>query len=220
MAVREFTGELEPLEIKKPSFREFTGEVIPLETKKPSFSEFTGEIVPLTAPVTSPRGEAPPPKPATSAVDQIPTGGITAPAPRPEDQSFLREVADVPLKIAGGVTTGIRLVADAFGADSSASKNIRGVENWIAELYSAQSKQDSKRMNEIMKEAEDKGVLDQLVAAGQAFKQAPIDLTVNALGTAAPAILASVCCFLSWCACCCYNRLGSWHWRIHGFRYC
>jgi hypothetical protein len=174
MAVREFTGELEPLEIKKPSFREFTGDIVPLAEEKPK----------------APRGEAPAPE--LEAAPVVPTKKEE----RPEDQSFLREVADVPLKVAGGVTTGIRLIADAFGADSSTSKNIRSVENWIAELYSAQSKQDSKRMGEIMKEAEDKGVLDQLVAAGKAFKEAPVDLVSQGLGTAAPAILASIAAFL------------------------
>jgi hypothetical protein len=174
MAVREFTGELEPLEIQKPSFR-----------------EFTGEIVPLTAPVTSPRGEAPPPAPEVAPV--VPVKKEV----RPEDQSFLREVADVPLKLTGGVVTGIRMISDAFGADSAASKNLRGAEDWIAELYSAQSKQDSKRMAEIMKAAEDQGAVVNIVAALNAFKEAPIDLTVNALGTSAPAILASIGAFLA-----------------------
>ena len=111
---------------------------------------------------------------------------------RPEDQSFLREVADLPLKLAGGVTTGVRMIADAFGADNAAAQNLRGAENWIAELYSAQSKKDSKRMGEIMKAAEDQGVLPQIVAGFSAFKEAPIDLIVNALGTSAPAILAAI----------------------------
>jgi hypothetical protein len=111
---------------------------------------------------------------------------------RPEDQSFLREFADVPLKLAGGVTTGVRMIADAFGANNAASKNLRGVEDWIGELYSAQSKKDSKRMGEIMKAAEDQGVLPQIVAGFSAFKEAPIDLIVNALGTSAPAILAAI----------------------------
>ena len=137
------------------------------------------------------------PAPATaSAVEQIPTGGATAPAPRPEDQSVLRQFADVPLKLAGGVTTGIRLISDAFGADTALSKSLRGAEDWIAELYSAQSKQDSKRMAQIMKEAEDKGVLDQVMAGVKAFQVAPVDLVVNALGTSAPAILASVGAFV------------------------
>lgn len=166
MAVREFTGELVPLEIKKPTFREFTGDLVPLEEKP------------------------------ASAVSQIPTGGPTAPAARPEDQSVLRQFADVPLKLAGGVTSGIRMISDAFGADTALSKSLRGAEDWIAELYSAQSKQDSKRMAQIMKEAEDKGVLDQVMAGVKAFQVAPIDLVVNALGTSAPAILASVGAFV------------------------
>lgn len=116
-----------------------------------------------------------------------------APAePRPEDQSVLRQFADVPLKLTGGVLGGVRMIADAFGADSSVSKNLRGAEDWVAELYSAQSKKDSKRMSEIMKEAEDKGVLDQVTAAVAAFRQAPVDLVVNALGTSAPGILAGL----------------------------
>ena len=142
-------------------------------------------------PVRAPRGEPAAPVPAAAAPVVPPKQEV-----RPEDQSFLREVADVPLKLGSGVVTGVRMIADAFGADSSVSKNLRGVEDWIAELYSAQSKQDSKRMAQIMKEAEDKGVKDQLIAAASAFKEAPIDLTVNALGTAAPAILGSVAAFL------------------------
>ena len=132
----------------------------------------------------------------TSLVSQIPTGGITAPLPRPQDQNVLRQFADVPLKLTGGAVTGVRMIADAFGADSAASKNLRGAEDWIAELYSAQSKQDSKRMAQIMKEAEDQGVASNVIAAVRAFKEAPVDLVVNALGTSAPAILASMAAFV------------------------
>jgi hypothetical protein len=110
----------------------------------------------------------------------------------PADQSFLREVADVPLKLAGGVTTGVRLIADAFGADSDVSKNLRGAEEWISKLYSAQSKQDSQEVQSIMQAAEDQGVGDQVIAGLKAFTVAPIDMVVNALGTSAPAIVAGL----------------------------
>jgi hypothetical protein len=110
----------------------------------------------------------------------------------PADQSFLREVADVPLKLAGGVTTGVRLIADAFGADSDVSKNLRGAEEWISKLYSAQSKQDSQEVQSIMQAAEDQGVGDQVIAGLKAFTVAPIDMIVNALGTSAPAIVAGL----------------------------
>jgi hypothetical protein len=110
----------------------------------------------------------------------------------PADQSFLREVADVPLKLAGGVTTGVRLIADAFGADSDVSKNLRGAEEWISKLYSAQSKRDSQEVQSIMQAAEDQGVGDQVIAGLKAFTVAPIDMVVNALGTSAPAIVAGL----------------------------
>jgi hypothetical protein len=124
--------------------------------------------------------------------EAAPPAPVKAPEATPEDQSVLRQFADVPLKIGAGAVTGVRLIADAFGADSGVSKNLRGVEDEIAALYSAQSKNDSKEIARIMKEAEDKGILDQLGAAVKAVSVAPIDLIANSLGTAAPAILAGL----------------------------
>jgi hypothetical protein len=117
---------------------------------------------------------------------------FTKTEPKPEDQSFLRSVADVPLKAVSGLATGVRLVADAFGAGSDVSNSIKGVEDYIGELYSAQSKKDSAEISRIMKDAEDKGVGDQVKAAIKAFTIAPIDTVVNALGTSAPAIVAGL----------------------------
>jgi hypothetical protein len=84
------------------------------------------------------------------------------------------------------------MIADAFGADSGVGQNLRGVEDYIASLYSAQSKKDSKEIARIMKDAEDKGVLDQVVAGAKAFSVAPVDMLANALGTSAPAIAAGL----------------------------
>jgi hypothetical protein len=112
--------------------------------------------------------------------------------PTPEDQSVFRQIADVPLKIGAGAVTGVRLIADAFGAESGVSKTLRGVEDEIAALYSAQSKKDSKEIARIMKEAEDKGVMDQVIAGVKAMSVAPVDLVANSLGTAAPAIAAGL----------------------------
>lgn len=121
-----------------------------------------------------------------------PAAPVKPPEPRPEDQSMLRQVADVPLKVGAGLVTGIRMVADAFGADSSVSKNLRSVEDDIAALYSAQSKKDSREIARIMKEAEDKGILDQIIAGAKAMSVAPVDIMANALGTSAPAIAAGL----------------------------
>jgi hypothetical protein len=87
---------------------------------------------------------------------------------------------------------GVRMVADAFGANTDVSKSLRGVEDEIAALYSAQSKKDSKEIARIMEEAEDKGILDQVAAGIKAMSVAPVDVISNSLGTAAPAILAGL----------------------------
>ncbi len=108
--------------------------------------------------------------------------------PRPEKQSFLRQVADVPIGIARGAAQGIRMIADAFGPDNVVSQAYRGMEDMLGELYSAQAKNDQKKIAQIMKDAEDKGIGDQLVAAVQAFATAPVDMLSQALGTAAPIV--------------------------------
>jgi len=114
------------------------------------------------------------------------------PEPKPEDQSVLRQVADLPLQLGKGAVTGIRMIADAFGAGSDFSKSLKGSEDYIASLMSAQSKEDSKEISRIMKDAEDKGVLDQVKAGLKALSVAPIDTIVNALGTSAPVILSGL----------------------------
>lgn len=135
-----------------------------------------------------------PPAPA----QEVPKAVAPAPAPAPTPASskemvpLLRQAADVPLKVGSGVVTGVRMIADAFGADNDVGKNLRGVEDYIASLYSAQSKKDSKEIARIMKDAEDKGVLDQVVAGAKAFSVAPVDMLANALGTSAPAIAAGL----------------------------
>ena len=129
-----------------------------------------------------------------AAIDEI-SGLISTMQPPepyvdPDDQSFLREVADVPLKVGQGAVTGIRMISDAFGANNAFSQSLRVGEDYIAGLLSAQSKEDSQEIARIMAEAEDKGVADQVVAGLKAFSVAPIDFVTNALGTAAPAIAA------------------------------
>jgi hypothetical protein len=84
------------------------------------------------------------------------------------------------------------MIADAFGAGSDFSKSLKGGEDYIAGLMSAQSKQDSQEIARIMKDAEDKGVLDQVKAGLKALSVAPIDTIVNALGTSAPVILSGL----------------------------
>jgi hypothetical protein len=113
-------------------------------------------------------------------------------APPKEESGLLRQAVDIPVGVAKGFTQGIRMIADAFGADNSVSKTIRGAEDYLGDLMSAQAKNDQKKVAQIMKDAEDKGVADQVIAGLKAFTIAPVDLLSQALGTAGPAIVAAL----------------------------
>lgn len=118
-------------------------------------------------------------------------GGAVA-QERPQDQSVLRQVADVPLQIGQGAVAGVRMLADVFGANNPVSKALKSTEGYIGELFSAQSKQDAQEVHRIMEEAKDKGVLDQVKAGLKAITVAPVDIVSNALGTSAGVIAASL----------------------------
>jgi hypothetical protein len=109
-----------------------------------------------------------------------------------EDESIFRSIADVPLSLGRGAVQGVRFLADTFGADNPVSNALRGTEGYIGDLMSAGAKRDAKEISRIMKEAEDKGVGAQLLAALKALTIAPVDLVTQALGTAAPTILGGI----------------------------
>ena len=110
--------------------------------------------------------------------------------PKREESGFLRQFADVPLSVGKGALAGVRMVADAFGAGSRASEAIKGAEGYVASLMSAQAKNDEQEIARIMKDAEDKGVLDQVQAAFKAFSVAPVDLLSQGVGTAGVGLLS------------------------------
>ena len=104
----------------------------------------------------------------------------------------LHQFADVPIGFQKGVLQGIRMVSDIFGANNAFSKSVKQNEEALANLMSAQSRGDQQEIARILKEAEDKGVLDQIKAGVKAFTVAPVDTLTSALGTAAPAIVAAL----------------------------
>ena len=118
-------------------------------------------------------------------------GDVFATAPAPEAPKS-SSVLDIPLGVAKGAVTGIRFLADTFGADNPISKTLIGAEDYLASLYSAGAKQDQQEIARILKDAEDKGVLDQVIAGLKAFTVAPADLLAQALGTAAPAVVGGL----------------------------
>ena len=114
---------------------------------------------------------------------------VAPPAPpKPEESGFLRQVADVPVTVAKGAASGVRAIADIFGANNPVSRGIRGAEDYLDSLLSAEARNDQQEIARIMKEAEDKGIAAEVTAAAKAFASAPVDFLAQALGSAAPAV--------------------------------
>lgn len=110
------------------------------------------------------------------------------PAALPEKTGMLRAAADIPVQVGRGIATGVKALSDVFGADNPVSKAASGVEDYLGGLLSAQAKNDQAEIARIMKEAEDKGVGANLVAAAKAIATAPADTLAQVFGTAVPVI--------------------------------
>ena len=122
-----------------------------------------------------------------------PVQAAAAPVEQPEEKSgFFRQALDLPVQIARGGVGGIRMLADVFGAGTAPSEALKSADTWLADLLSAQSKNDQRQIAKILKDAEDKGVLEQVKAGFQAFLTAPADTLAQALGSTAPVIIAGL----------------------------
>jgi hypothetical protein len=113
---------------------------------------------------------------------------VTAERQPQEKEGALRQAADVPVNFAKGIAQGVRMLSDAFGADNTVSSSLRGVEDYLGNLLSAQAKNDQQEVAKILQEAEDKGVLEQVLAGLRAFAVAPVDIMSQAFGTIIPAL--------------------------------
>lgn len=116
-----------------------------------------------------------------------------AATPEPEpSRGTLRAVADVGLEAASGAAKGIKFMSDVFGASNPVSQGLQGVSDFAKELQSAQAKGEDQRIAQLMKEAEDKGVGEQVKAALRAAGEAPVRQAIGAIGTSVPMIAASM----------------------------
>ena len=160
----------------------------PPTKRKITFLDEEDDIAPVTPQATQPAVTQPSPYKYDPA--RFRPRGLTAPKAeeKPEEQGILRQVADIPLGIARGGVTGIKMMTDILGADNAVSKSLAGVEGYMADLMSAQAKEDQQEISRIMKDAEDKGFGEQVKAGIKAFSIAPVDIMSQALGTMAPVL--------------------------------
>ena len=87
----------------------------------------------------------------------------------PPKESGFRQLADIPLGVAKGAVAGTRMLSDVFGAENVVSQKLQTAEAYLQDLMSAQSKKDAEEVSRIMKEAQDKGVLDQVLPKRKAL---------------------------------------------------
>jgi GNAT superfamily N-acetyltransferase len=166
------------------------------EGAKPRFipiedDEFFGiggeeEPEPVQAPEVSEPAEAP--KSRFTPISDEEFFGIEAPTdpiPVTGEEGFLRQAADVPLKIGESINTSLRALTDLFGADNSVSQNLTQNADWYRSLLSAQALEDEQEVGRILKAAEDKGIADQLAAGLEAFSVAPVDFVASGIGSLA-----------------------------------
>jgi hypothetical protein len=121
------------------------------------------------------------PKQKASAIENIPlVGGLIAP------------VADIPLSAVEGLSGTVKSISDVFGADNAVSDAADYVSKAAAALKSAGSREDAEIARKIQKDAEGKGVWEEVKAAARAFTYAPLENIASVAGSAAPFVAAGV----------------------------
>lgn len=103
---------------------------------------------------------------------------------------LLRRTGDMPLRVGAAVNTTIKLLSDFFGADNAVSRSLNENSKWYEDLLSVQAQQNDKEVERILKEAQDKGLLDQLGAGLKAFSVAPADFIAGGAGSLLPFLAA------------------------------
>lgn len=120
-------------------------------------------------------------KQGASPIENIPlVGGLIAP------------VADIPLSVAEGLSGTVKSISDVFGADNAVSDAADYVAKAAAALKSAGSREDAEIARKIQKDAEGKGVWEEVKAAARAFTYAPLENIASVAGSAAPFVAAGV----------------------------
>jgi hypothetical protein len=115
------------------------------------------------------------PKEEENLLEKIPVvGGLLAGA------------ADIPLNVVSGLASTGKSFTDVFGAENMASNALETVAQYAESLTSAQSREDEKTAAAIRKEAEGKGIWEEVKAAAKSFAVNPLDTLANVTGSAIP----------------------------------
>lgn len=126
---------------------------------------------------------------------------VAKPAEKPEEQNTLEKMgmlgnaaawaADIPLSAIAGFAGSGKTFTDVFGANNAASRTLDDVARLASDWKSSEARQDAKDAARVQKEAEGKGIWEEVKAAAKAFTYAPLDTAAGVLGSAVPYIAAT-----------------------------
>lgn len=149
--------------------------------------QYNGRVYEVRAPDTST------PDDIFAFVRQQAGGGPKKPA---EDENLLEKIpvvggllagaADLPLNLASNLAGSVKSFTDVFGAGNVASDVLEDISNYAQSLTSAQSREDAKTAAAIRKEAEGKGIWEEVKAAARSFAVNPLDTAAGLVGSALP----------------------------------
>lgn len=109
------------------------------------------------------------------------------------DRSVGEALADNLLGAASGVVTGVKLLSDTFGADNRVSQALGDTTKALMDNQSQYRKDQRQERAFEIKNAEASGsTWNEIVANVGGFLEAPVETTLNALGTSAPTLLMAV----------------------------
>lgn len=109
-------------------------------------------------------------------------------APKP---SAFEGVKDSAIALGTGVTQGIGMLANVAGADNAVSRTMDDATKALSEYESPYRKAEKQERARKIKEAEESGsTLKEVGAYLGSFAEAPLDTTLNALGTSLPTLAA------------------------------
>ncbi|WP_314972826.1 PLxRFG domain-containing protein [Comamonas testosteroni] len=106
---------------------------------------------------------------------------------------MLRQTADSAIALGSGITQGVKMLTDVAGADNAASRVLGKATDALTDLSSPYAKAKKQERAEKIKAAEDSGrTWEEVKAYAGSFADAPLDTTLNALGTSAPTLAAGL----------------------------
>ena len=110
---------------------------------------------------------------------------------KPKEPGILRGIGDSAIALGTGVTQGIGMLANVAGADNAVSRGMDSATKALSDFESPYRKAEKQERARKIEEAEKSGsTLNEVGAYLGSFAEAPIDTTLNALGTSLPTIAA------------------------------